>query len=240
MRKKFSAVEATKIAIDIAAGLDYAYQRGISHRDLKLTNILLSSRGQAKLVDFGLAGADEKLADESITAETLNARTIDYAGLERATGVRKDDARSDIYFIGCIYYHMLSGKPALQETRDRIQRLARSRFTSVVPIHQVCQGVPRVVVSVLNKAMSLDPDKRYQTPGQMHAEFRQAADRIAAGEVEAYTGSDDAQAAEPQQLSPDEQMRRQREVAQYLPDSHAGPWSSSSRTRACRTRFATR
>jgi serine/threonine protein kinase len=217
VRKKFSAVEATKIAIDIAAGLDYAYQRGISHRDLKLTNILLSSRGQAKLVDFGLAGADEKLADESITGEALNARTIDYAGLERATGVRKDDARSDIYFIGCIYYHMLSGKPALQETRDRIQRLSRSRFTSVVPIHQACPGVPRLVADALNKAMSLDPEKRYQTPGQMHAELRRTADRIAAGEVEAYSGNEEA--AEPEQLSPEQQMRRQRELAQYLPDS---------------------
>ena len=78
--------------------------------------MLLSSRGQAKLVDFGLAGADEKIADESITGETLKRATIDYAGLERATGVRKDDARSDIYFIGCIYYHMLSGLPALVET----------------------------------------------------------------------------------------------------------------------------
>ena len=74
VRKKFSPSEATKVAADIAAGLDYAFQRGISHRDLKLTNVLLSSRGQAKLVDFGLAGADEKLADESITGETLETR----------------------------------------------------------------------------------------------------------------------------------------------------------------------
>ncbi len=83
VRKKFSPIEATKVAVDIAAGLDYAFQRGISHRDLKLTNVLLSSRGQAKLVDFGLAGADEKIADESIAGEGMNTRTIDYAGLER-------------------------------------------------------------------------------------------------------------------------------------------------------------
>ena len=216
VRKKFSAIEATKIAMDIAAGLDYAFQRGISHRDLKLTNILLSSRGQAKLVDFGLAGADENLADESFTGDNMNTRTIDYAGLERATGVRKDDARSDIYFIGCIYYHMLSGKPALQETRDRIQRLARDRFTSVVPIHVACPGVPRVVATVLSKAMSLDAEKRHQTPGQLYAELRQTTDRLAAGEDEASTGSEDTAA---ETLSADEQVRRQREVARYLPDS---------------------
>ncbi|HEY4310115.1 MAG TPA: protein kinase [Pirellulales bacterium] len=219
VRKKFSAVEATKVAADVAAGLDYAFQRGISHRDLKLTNVLLSSRGQGKLVDFGLAGADEKLADESITGETLNARTIDYAGLERATGVRKDDARSDIYFIGCIYYHMLSGLPALTETRDRIQRLSKSRFTSVVPIHQACPGIPRVVAAVVNKAMNLDPDKRYQTPGMMFADLRQAADRLAAGETEALVGSEDTAQIDLQQLSPEELQKRQRESARYLPDS---------------------
>lgn len=218
VRKKFSPSEATKIAIDIAAGLDYAYQRGISHRDLKLTNVLLSSRGQAKLVDFGLAGADEKIADESIAGEGLNARTIDYAGLERATGVRKDDNRSDIYFIGCIYYHMLSGLPALVETRDRIQRLSKSRFTSVVPIHQACPGIPRVVAAVVNKSMSLDPEKRYQTPGMMHADLRQAADRLAAGETEAFTGVEETGAIDAT-LSPEDQVKRQREAARYLPDS---------------------
>ncbi len=219
VRKKFSPSEATKVAADIAAGLDYAFQRGISHRDLKLTNVLLSSRGQAKLVDFGLAGADEKLADESITGETLNARTIDYAGLERATGARKDDARSDIYFIGCIYYHMLSGLPALQETRDRIQRLSKSRFTGVVPIHQACPGIPRVVAAVVNKAMNLDPEKRYQTPGMMYADLRQAAERLEAGDTEAFTGAEDTGSIDLQSLSPEEQVRRQREVARYLPDS---------------------
>ncbi len=223
VRKKFSPAEASKIAADISAGLDYSHQRGISHRDLKLTNVLLSSRGQAKLVDFGLAGADEKVADESFGGEGLSTRTIDYAGLERATGVRKDDPRSDIYFIGCIYYHMLSGKAALTETRDRIQRLSKSRFTSVEPIHQACPGLPRVVVNVVNKALSLDADKRYQTPGQMSADLRQAVDRLAAGEDEAYTGAEDPGSSE-QNLSPAEQMRRQREAARYLPDSQRRAW----------------
>jgi serine/threonine-protein kinase len=75
-----------------------------------------------------------------------------------------------------------------------------------------------VVAAVVNKSMNLEPEKRYQTPGQMHADLRQAADRLAAGEVEAYTGGEDS-SAEPQNLSPAEQVRRQREAARYLPDS---------------------
>ena len=177
-RKKFAPLEATKILIDIANGLHYSTSRGVCHRDLKLTNVLMSSRGQARLVDFGLAGADERIGDESLENQA-NPRTIDYAGLERATGVRKDDARSDVYFMGCMFYHLLAGKPPLQETKDRIQRLSKQRFLDVVPIHQVEPDLPRVVTLIVNKAMELDPDKRYQSPGQMLIDLNLAAKRLA-------------------------------------------------------------
>ena len=124
-RQKFEPQEATQLALDVCRGLDYAFQRGISHRDLKASNVLVSSLGQAKLVDFGLAGADPTASDAELE-KIENPRTIDYAALERATGVRKDDSRSDIFFLGCIYYHMLSGKPPIEETRDRIARLSRN------------------------------------------------------------------------------------------------------------------
>ncbi|HQU47056.1 MAG: hypothetical protein B7Z73_14515, partial [Planctomycetia bacterium 21-64-5] len=184
VRKKLEPTEATRMMIDIGSGLRYAFEHGVFHRDLKLTNILMSSKGQAKLVDFGLAGTDTNVADESL-GETINARTIDYAGLERATGVRKDDQRSDIYFLGVIYYHMLMGKSPLFETRDRIQRLSKSRFIDVVPIQQADPGVPKIVAAIVSQAMQLDPDKRYQTPGQMLVDLNVAAERLAAGDTHA-------------------------------------------------------
>ena len=135
IRKKFEPAEATRLVADVAAGLSYAFERGICHRDLKMSNVLVSSRGQAMLVDFGLAAADKNVSDDAST-NSPNPRTIDYAGLERATGVRKDDPRSDIYFLGCIFYHMLTGKPPIYETKDRIQRLSKSRFEDVDADHQ--------------------------------------------------------------------------------------------------------
>jgi serine/threonine-protein kinase len=165
VRKKLDPLQATILAADVARGLDYAFRRGISHRDLKASNVLVSSVGQAKIVDFGLAGADPDLSDEAL-ADLENPRTIDYAALERATGVRKDDGRSDIYFLGCIYYNMLAGVPPLQETRDRLQRLSKSRFTEVVPLGDIAPEVPKIVVKVAGKAMELEPNARYQTPGE--------------------------------------------------------------------------
>lgn len=184
VRKIFEPVEATRLMLGIASGLDYAFTRGISHRDLKMSNILISSVGQARLVDFGLAGMDfsEETADE-------NPRAIDYAGLERSSGVRKGDPRSDIFFAGCIYYHMLTGQAPLVETRDRTQRLSKSRFSEIPPVMQVNPELPPAYATVVNRAISFDPDRRYQTPGEMAADLRLLLARGAATEEAGAEGA---------------------------------------------------
>src|SRR5207253_1163874 len=98
-----------------------------THRDMKLTNVLLSATGDAKLVDFGLAKFFQIAGAEEAKVE----RTVDYAGLERATGVKSGDVRSDIYFLGCVLYELLAGRPPLVMTRDRHQRMQKHRFDSV-------------------------------------------------------------------------------------------------------------
>ncbi len=163
IRKKVDPLQATKLMIDITQGLRYAFERGIAHRDLKMTNVLVSAKGQAKLVDFGLAAMEE---DES-TDRTLNMRALDYIALEMAGGAQKGDPRSDLYFLGCIYYNMLIGRWPLAEPRDRSQRLGKRRFIEVLPIQDVDKNIPRCVAIIVNKAMQLNPDRRYQTPSEM-------------------------------------------------------------------------
>ena len=177
IRKILSQEEAVRLITGITDGMRYAFEHGLTHRDLKMNNVLISSRGEVKLVDFGLASMDDTL-NEDMMSDLPNTRTVDYAALERVTGVRKDDTRSDIYFLGCMFYNMLTGKPPLSETRDRMQRLSKSRFSSVTPIKKVNPNLSPAVTIVVNKAMAMDPHKRYQTPAAMLDDLKLAADRL--------------------------------------------------------------
>lgn len=175
VRGKFDPLEAARIVTGMVSGLNYAFQEGVSHRDLKMSNVIVSSSGEAMLLDFGLAGLEDAGADE------LNPRTIDYAGLERATNVRKDDNRSDIFFVGTIFYQLLSGRPALAETRERAHRLAKSRYDNIAPLAEVAPDVPLSLARVVGKAMEFDPARRYQTPAELLTDLKLAVKRIEEG-----------------------------------------------------------
>jgi serine/threonine protein kinase len=183
IRQKLTLNESLRVIADVLSGLDYALAKaGITHRDLKLSNVLIASTGRARLVDFGLAAADNKLSDEAIL-NAPNPRSIDYAGLERTTGVRKDDKRSDIYFAGCMLYHMLTGHSPLFETKERMKRLNASRYRDIKPIAEWEPSLPHHVVAVVQKAMEMNPERRYQTPGEMLADVKTCIQRIEAGDI---------------------------------------------------------
>jgi serine/threonine-protein kinase len=137
----------------------------------------LSSDGEPKLVDFGQAGLQG--AEEEV-AERMSPRTVLYAGLERATGVRMDDERSDIFFAGTIFYQMLSGVPALAEARDRAQQAGKALYRDIRPILELVPKLPLPLTMVVNKALEFDPERRYQTPGDMLVDLKLAIKRVKA------------------------------------------------------------
>ncbi len=180
---KLKVETALQIAHDLAGGLEYALSKGITHRDMKLSNVLLSSRGQARLVDFGLAAVNVTEEDGD---SKQGPRSVDYAGLERVTNVRRNDSRSDVYFLGCMLYQMLTGRPPLYETKERVKRMHPSRFRDIPPITAVEPNLPHRVVILVNRLMDLDPERRIQNPGQAAAEIEAVSKAIESGDIQLY------------------------------------------------------
>lgn len=177
IRGMFEPVHALRIMHDICSGLDFAFNKGITHRDLKLSNVLVHSSGRCKLVDFGLAALADTSSPEAI-ADCPSARAIDYAALERGTAVRKGDHRSDIYFVGCIFYNIVSGRAPLVETRDRLMRLNVTRFVEIPALNEVMPGLPDTIYAICHKAMEFSPEKRYQNPGQLLSDVDSAMKKL--------------------------------------------------------------
>jgi len=169
--KKLQPAEALRYLEDATAALAYAYSHGVSHRDMKLTNILISSQGgQAKLVDFGLAGVYGRA---QISESNLVDRTVDYAGLEKTTGVESGDIRSDIYFLGCVLFETLTGRPPLEMPKDARARMHRDRFLNVQTLERDEVGGPPSLYRLVETMMVLNPLQRYQTPSQLLEAIRE-------------------------------------------------------------------
>ncbi len=134
--------------------------------------------GQA--AGFRTGRADPAASDDELE-KIENRATVDYAALERVTGVRKDDSRSDIFFMGTILYQMLTGRPALEETRDRRARISRQRFEEIKPIGVVMPELNKDIGAVVMKALKLEPEARYQTPAEMLSDLLVLQDRLAGG-----------------------------------------------------------
>jgi serine/threonine protein kinase len=170
IRKKLEAPEVLRILEDISAGLAHAFSKGLTHRDMKLTNVLLSSQGPAKLVDFGLAGAQAQVQVQTTSSEEDEVtvdRTIDYAGLEKCSDAPHGDPRSDIFFVGCVAYELLTGRGPLEYNRSAQMRMSAYRYQSIVPMNHAEVSAPPSVFRLIENMMQLDPEERIQTAAQM-------------------------------------------------------------------------
>jgi len=149
--------EAINVATQAAEGINEAHEKGIVHRDIKPANIMLTDKGQAKIMDFGLA----KLAwgmDLTKTATIMG--TVAYMSPEQAKG-EKVDHRTDIWSLGCVLYEMLSGEKPFKSTHEQAAIYAilheePKLLTSFRP------DIPKSIEKSVMKAMEKDPSRRYQ------------------------------------------------------------------------------
>ncbi|MCA8993306.1 MAG: protein kinase [Planctomycetaceae bacterium] len=168
IRGKLDAVETCRFGLDMARGLEYAIQQGITHRDLKTTNVLISSQGIAKLIDFGLA------ADDSMLRRTDGpdlAVALEYSTLERNTDAPANDPRSDLFFLGTILYELMSGQSPYPRTRDREERKRFSRYRDIRPLSSYLPNLNFRVGQIVDRLLQVNPNLRYQAASEVVAEL---------------------------------------------------------------------
>lgn len=172
----------------VCEGLAYAHSKGIVHRDLKPANIRLLPNLTPKIMDFGLA----RLGTSEITRAGTVMGTPDYMSPEQVRA-EEVDARSDIFSIGAVLYHLLSGrKPFEKESVHSI--LYEVLEHDPPPLRELVPDLPPLVVPIVEKALRKDPARRYPSASALRDALRDARRAIAAGRAAAAAmtpGGDD-------------------------------------------------
>jgi serine/threonine protein kinase len=177
IRKKLEAPEALRLLEETVLGLSYALGQGLTHRDLKPTNILISANKTAKLVDFGLAELAGGAREEGGEID----RTVQYAGLERATNTKAGDPRSDIYFLGTTFYEMVTGRPLLVVKREDRNRLTREKFEVEGLLKRDDPDLPPPIFALISRMVAFDPSRRFQNYDQLLDAIQQVRIELSGG-----------------------------------------------------------
>jgi WD40 repeat protein len=150
-----------------ALGLQHAHEKGMTHRDIKPHNLMLTEDGKIKILDFGLARFAGTASGNPAgdTTEGMILGTVDYMAPEQADNARTADIRSDIYALGCTLYHLLAGKPPFPKG-SLLHKIHAHATEQAKPLNVLRPEVPEALVGVVNRMMAKDPAQRYQTPNK--------------------------------------------------------------------------
>jgi serine/threonine-protein kinase len=170
-RGKLPAAEAVYYVAQAALGLDHAHRRGVVHRDVKPSNLLLSDSGRVKVLDLGLGVLLEREESDGFKTETgIAVGTMEYLSPEQAC-LKPVDGRSDIYSLGCVLYHLISGRLPFGGDSS-MERLAARIAGPTAPIAETIPGLHPGVAQAIEKMMARRPEDRFQTAAEVAEALR--------------------------------------------------------------------
>src|SRR5208337_5569096 len=177
--------QVLQYAIEIAGALDKAHRKGVTHRDLKPGNIMLTKSG-TKLLDFGLAKLQQEVApvniqvsqsptmSQPLTAQGTIVGTLQYMAPEQLEG-KEVDARTDIFAFGTVVYEMATGKRAF-EGKSQASLIAKILEVDPPPISSLQPMTPPALDRVVKTCLAKDPDERWQAASDLARELKWIAD----------------------------------------------------------------
>lgn len=168
---------SAKLLGQLAAGLQYAHDRNIIHRDVKPSNVLIGGRGAVKLTDFGLAKviSEDSGLSMSLTRAGANMGTARYMSPEQVLNPATVDARTDVYSLGVILFEMLCGSTPYDSTTPT--SLMYMHVNDPVPaIRQFVPSTPEIIERILYKALAKTPAARFQSATELADAFAAAVE----------------------------------------------------------------
>jgi eukaryotic-like serine/threonine-protein kinase len=176
-RARLPLREALDYAIQLADGLARAHEAGIVHRDIKPANVIVTDRGQVRIVDFGVATG---IGGTPSPAGT-RVGTVAYMSPEQTRGLPVDH-RTDLWSVGVVLYEMIAGvRPFRGDTEETV--LMGIRSDEPPPLETVRPEAPPELVHVVNRCLARDSALRYPSAGAVLADLRTAARAVAGGEI---------------------------------------------------------
>jgi eukaryotic-like serine/threonine-protein kinase len=178
---KLPEPEVLAVGQQIASALRAAWQRGLLHHDVKPGNILFNEDGVPKVVDFGLAGADGKVAEVGRGPAPERAwGTPYYVSPEKLRG-KSEDVRGDIYSLGATLFHALAGLPP-SDAATTSEAVAKHTPSPTMSLEAHAPGVHEATIRVITRMLAKDPAERYGSYDELIQDFTEARESLKATE----------------------------------------------------------